>query len=451
MSEAFAKPGPVKNAEAVRPVSAGADWLVGARQIESEGSRNGIESLVWRVKFPKPQGSISAGNLRLTRHATRRRLPPMNARLRCFGLLAIMVLNCVPAAPAATNQPAGFRLTVELRDGSRVIGKSLDKKFEFNSAILGELKLPLEKIRAVESLAKTNFVKLTTASDDSLTVAFAAKEIRVETTYGEVKLPVAMIKSIRVTMPGKTGRLRDGLIGLWSGEGNAVDSVGGNNGVMQNVGFTDGVVGQAFTFAPDNFPYGTYTGVQIPDRPAYALTKSLTIAGWVRPRGNGYVIFFRGDHRMGLDPYCLSLDGHLNLTFGVCAEDTASASVKTPVGLGAWIHVAGVLDDDTGTMSLYTNGVLAAQLVTIVRPFGALQPDESPGIGLGNVNDGGNNFPFIGDLDEMALYDRALSADEVYASYAEHAADAGARAEPLPARSNSRRPMRNGFRGFNSD
>jgi len=48
-----------------------------------------------------------------------------------------------------------------------------------------------------------------------------------------------------------------------------------------------------------------------------------------------------------------------------------------------------------GTMSLYTNGVLAAQIVTTVRPFGTLQADESPGVGIGNVNDGGNNFPFM--------------------------------------------------------
>ena len=126
------------------------------------------------------------------------------------------------------------------------------------------------------------------------------------------------------------------------------------------------------------------------------------------------------------------------------------AAVRTPVGLGAWIHVSGVLDDRTGTMSLYTNGVLAAQTVTTVRPFGALLADESPGVGIGNVNDGGNNFPFIGEIDEMALYDRALSADEVNAIYAEYAANAGGRVEPLPARA-IRMPLRSRVSGFNSE
>jgi hypothetical protein len=372
--------------------------------------------------------------------------PIMNAILRFFCLLTVLGLGFhkLQAAPAATNEPTGFRLTVELQDGSRVIGKGSDDVFKFRSDVLGDMKLSLDRVRSVECLAKTNSAKLTTSSGDTLAVQFAMKEIRMEAAFGSIKLPVSLIKSVRVSVLGKIGRPRDGLVGLWSGEGNAVDSVGGNNGVMRNVSFTDGVVGQAFAFAPDSFPYGTYVGVQIPDKPAYALIQSLSIEGWVRPRGNGYMIFFRGDHRPGLDPYHLSLDGHLNLEFGVCAEDGNTATVHTPVGLGAWIHVAGVLDDNTGTMSLYTNSVLAAQIVTTVRPFGTLQADESPGVGIGNVNDGGNNFPFIGEIDEMALYDRALTADEVNAIYSENAANAGGRVEPLPART-GRMPLRNGY------
>jgi hypothetical protein len=103
--------------------------------------------------------------------------------------------------------------------------------------------------------------------------------------------------------------------------------------------------------------------------------------------------------------------------------------------MGEWIHVAGVLDDSADTLSLYTNGVLAAQINTTVRPFGPLLPNQSPGIGIGNVNDGGNNFPFIGEIDEVGLYDRALSPTEINSIYIEHAGDANQHAEPLPSRS----------------
>ncbi len=370
----------------------------------------------------------------------------MKAFLCSLGLLAVMALSCVQAA--TNSQPTGFRLTVELRDGSRVIGASRDKHFEFYSGGLGEIKLPLEKIRFVESLAKTNLFKLTTASGDSLTVALAMENIRLETTYGEVKLPVGMIKSLRVTS-GKVGRPLDGLIGLWSGEENAEDAIGGNRGTLRNVGFTAGVVGRAFSFAPDNFPYGTYTGVQIPDRPAFILTQALTIEGWVRPRGNGYIILCRGDHRPGTDPYTLSMQANHDLRFAICGSggDSDMAYIDANIPYCEWTHVAAVWDGSAGTMSLYTNGVLAVQTATRVRPIGELIPEMSPGLGIGNLNDGGNNFPFIGDLDEIALYGRALSVDEINAIYGEHAANASGRAELQPAR-NFQTPMRSGLSGF---
>jgi hypothetical protein len=95
---------------------------------------------------------------------------------------------------------------------------------------------------------------------------------------------------------GSCAAAPSGLVSWWKADTNADDVVSGNTGVLQNVGYTNGVVGQAFSFDPNSFPYGTYTGVQVPDQPAYALTNSLTIEGWVRPRGDGYVIFWRGDN-----------------------------------------------------------------------------------------------------------------------------------------------------------
>jgi hypothetical protein len=208
-----------------------------------------------------------------------------------------------------------------------------------------------------------------------------------------------------------------GIVGWWKGDGTAVDAVAGNNGTLVNAGYTNGVVGPAFAFDPENYPYGTYTGVQIADSPAYVLTNALTIEGWVRPRGDGYFIFFRGDHRPGTDPYTLAMQGNNILGFFISDENGNGASVTTPLVYGAWVHLAATYDGSTGTMSLYTNGVLAAQTVTGVRPFGLLAAGQSPGVGIGNLNDGGNNFPFHGDIDEIALYDRALTASEIAAIY----------------------------------
>jgi len=218
-----------------------------------------------------------------------------------------------------------------------------------------------------------------------------------------------------------------GIIGWWKGDGNAVDSVATNNGVAVNNSYTNGVAGQAFSFDPENLSWGTYSGIQIADQPAYALTNSLTIEAWVRPRGNGYYIFFRGDNRPGLDPYGLAMQGNNTVLFTITDANGNGASVGTTIAYNTWTHLAATLDGSTGTMNIYTNGVLAAQTVTTVRPFGALSAGNSPGIGIGNLNDGFNNFPFIGDIDELALYNRALTATEVQAIY-----NAGSAGKCLP-------------------
>jgi hypothetical protein len=221
-----------------------------------------------------------------------------------------------------------------------------------------------------------------------------------------------------------------GLIGWWPGQSNANDVVSGNNGVAQNITYTTGVVGQAFACDPDNYPYGTYAGIQIPDSPAYVLTNALSIEGWIRPRGDGYNIFWRGDNRPGMDPYFLGMWGNNNIRFQICDQAGDSVTVGTYLDYNQWTHVAATLDGSTGTMSIYTNGVLVDQMVTTVRPFGDLIPGDSPGVGIGNVNDGGNNFPFIGDIDEISLYNRALSADEIQAIYS--AGSMGKCTGPLP-------------------
>ncbi len=59
----------------------------------------------------------------------------------------------------------------------------------------------------------------------------------------------------------------------WSG---AADGQSGKDAVLKNVSLSEGVTGKAFQFNPEKFPYGTYTGVQIPDSPAFALTGSLS-------------------------------------------------------------------------------------------------------------------------------------------------------------------------------
>src|SRR2546422_6099793 len=70
-------------------------------------------------------------------------------------------------------------------------------------------------------------------------------------------------------------------------------------------------------------------------------------------------------------------------------------------------QVTATLDGSTGDMRLYIDGVLVTNRFTTVRPY-VPDPSSQPALGIGNTPYGGG-FSFIGLIDEVVLYLRALS------------------------------------------
>ncbi len=217
------------------------------------------------------------------------------------------------------------------------------------------------------------------------------------------------------------------MVGWYPGDGNAVDIQGGNNGTLMNgATFAPGEVDQAFQFT------GGSERVFIADSPSLAITASLTLDAWVNaastpPNGIGDIIF-RGDDRPNLDPYTLRMVGS-NVYFQVSDAVGNSASVQAPLPLNQFVHVAGTLDDATGIMTLYLNGISAAQTTTNVRPFGTLT-GANPGVSIGNLQSNTRLEPFIGLIDEVEVFDRALTQSEVQAIF--NAGIAGKCKSPSP-------------------
>ena len=293
-----------------------------------------------------------------------------------FCVLVVLNFACQRglAAPSATNSPTGFRLTIELQDGSRVVGKSGDKNFLFQSAILGELKLPLAKVRSVECQAKTNAAKLTTAGGDTLTVQFAMKDIRVETTFGDVKLAVDSIKNVKVSVLGGGGKIRPGMVALWSGEGNASDATGENCGVLEGgMDFAPGKVGQAFLFNDAS----TYVKIPASRSLDVGIGSGFTLALWINPKD----VFIQhplvewgprqtSDNLEGVH-FWISVNsgtgqgGPGSLCGNVVDANHVSHSLYSAPGIvraGAFQHVALTYDKTTGNAAMYYNGVVVASL-----------------------------------------------------------------------------------------
>lgn len=95
--------------------------------------------------------------------------------------------------------------------------------------------------------------------------------------------------------------------------------------------------------------------------------------------------------------------------------------------IGQWGHLVAVYDGNAGSATLYFNGVQVAQS-TVAN--GSYYPNYAGPMAIGGYPDGTEN-PFIGQMDEFAVYGTALSAAQVLAHY-QNGTNA-ARSTPYPA------------------
>ena len=371
-------------------------------------------------------------------------------------LLALLFKISICWSSLQATPTNGFYLTVELQDGSRVIGKAIDDKFEFRSEILGRIKLPIAQIVSVEFQPRTNTVKLISANGDSLAVLLVTKEIDVETSFGKVSLPADSIRRLRVSIAGTSGRTKAGLVALWSGEGDANDSVGGNNGQLVNdAGFASGEVGQAFNLNASLYSYyerqtGGFSGsagysggkfarsggyVLVPAGQALDVGKGvgLTFEFWIKPSiVTAEMMLFEFERALGtfsgsdvgvnveIQPANPDLGaGNGGILFAnLTGNDGVIHLLKTPPNLlkpRIWQHIAITYDQGSGNAIIYLNGKKIAEDV-----IGKFEPQTSfPNLVIGarttfhSADVPGNQF--VGALDEFGIYNRALSAAEIQA------------------------------------
>ncbi len=342
----------------------------------------------------------------------------MSAFLRLLWVSGILVFGFVSirSAPVSTNQPAGFRLIVELQDGSKIIGKNGDDNFQFRSDVLGEMKLPLGRIRSIACQPKTNSVQLATVNGDTLTAQFVTKVVRVETAFGNFKLPVNLIRHLTVSPAGKPGQMREGLVALWSGEGNANDSIGGNNGTpIGGLTYTNGKVGQAFVFNNTT----SYISVPASSSLNIGTNNGFTIECWIQP--NAFNVNVSPAPIIEWDS--ASTDGmELWSQFGALAVSIYDTSgnnykfntVNNLLNINSFQHVALTYDKGSGLAVLYINGVSVAS-----QNIGSFTPQTTYPVNIGRRTGQpiGLNDTFGGLIDELSLYNRALSAAEIQADY----------------------------------
>ena len=180
-------------------------------------------------------------------------------------------------------------------------------------------------------------------------------------------------------------------------------SIYGNNGTLEGLAgkpqWVQGRYGTALEFTVG----GKNSWVEVPDSDSLDITDEITMMAWIIDKGqttwgrivdknHPYILYLGADNTLG---------GYLNDNSIVDFH-----SAKVPVD--EWVHVA--VTYDGSELKQYVNAELGAS--TPVR--GKINEGKKPlTIGDAMGDQWFHNRTFIGVIDEVKIYNRALSADEI--------------------------------------
>jgi hypothetical protein len=200
----------------------------------------------------------------------------------------------------------------------------------------------------------------------------------------------------------------DGLLAYYpldaAYRGSTPDASGnGNDGtIMGDPDFVEGMVAQAMDLDGD----GDY--VDCGSNPLFGMqeTNEMTAACWLTIRSIPAAwagIVAKGEHAWRMSNVNLDPRFHFGISFWT--EPTPSIDGVTAVGYDEWHHVAGVYGN--GSVSVYLDGVLDASAETST-PIMANEYNVEIG-----RNPEGTDRTWDGLIDELLIYNRALSENEI--------------------------------------
>lgn len=223
------------------------------------------------------------------------------------------------------------------------------------------------------------------------------------------------------------------LIGWWPGNGTPDDFLGNHNGVLgAEAGFASGYVDKAFIFdGVDDF-------VSVMDSTSSTQLDGfdeLTLSAWIYPNTqlwqdgpnfiNAIVSKYNTTMADGASYYLLLLNGNLRIAVfqSVSPEIWAGSETALDIPVNEWSHVAGVWRGGT-TFELYVNGVeVSSAPISAGSPGSSMTMAENDiPVNFGRVESfsGATSVPsafYHGLIDETAIFNRGLSADEIETIY----------------------------------
>lgn len=243
------------------------------------------------------------------------------------------------------------------------------------------------------------------------------------------------------TTPTGNANLKNGLVGHWTFDGNdvawsankALDKSGqGNHGTITNMSTTSspvlGRLGQALNFR-NSADY-----INISDSASLDIPSSFTVSTWVNltsypaaadvygivsKGGNGETAALNHNYLLVIDNNIFNGAPGLGAVATIVYEDSSGTNydayfdiTTSNFPLGNWHHVVGIFDDTANTLNVYVDGVKG------VADNGATAaPNQSnQAIRVADPQTSTTSF-FDGKIDDVRIYNRALSVDEIKQLY----------------------------------
>ena len=206
-----------------------------------------------------------------------------------------------------------------------------------------------------------------------------------------------------------------GLVSWWQADGNTLDAAGGNNGTIQGaVTFVNGKVGQAFELGGHGDTNGTGDRVRVTNTSALQV-QNFTIDAWIR-RSSSSIVTNNG--KPGVEGGTFFAFG--NGGYGFLIDQATNRLVLTRVQVSNVKSSGTIVDTNYHHVAVTKSG---SQVVFYIDgvPAGTAAYDPGftfttdPAIGARGDNDVENAF--LGNIDELQIFNRALSAAEIQAIF----------------------------------
>ncbi|MFQ6026036.1 MAG: LamG-like jellyroll fold domain-containing protein [Dehalococcoidia bacterium] len=230
-----------------------------------------------------------------------------------------------------------------------------------------------------------------------------------------------------------TALMDNGPVALWKlddGAGNTAADSSGNNQPGTLINSPQWVPGHSGTGL--EFATPSQQTVRVDDAPGLNFgSASFSIVAWIKFSSSSDTdVLRKGSTSTASDWYKLEVtkDSH-RFRFNLNTSSVSSTSLDTAQGYndGQWHHIAAIRDVEGGRMRIYVDGV---EVASRSNPAGSVTNSANLAIGSKDTLD--DDF-FNGILDEVALYDRALSPEEVSALFEPNQPPPDASAPSVPS------------------